>query len=90
MLRSLFLTAIYLVFLGAGMAAPFVFTLGYAWVDTFRPQAVAMIILNQVPVALMMGVAALGGYFAADRRSPPRFTLATLLTLMLGIWVTAA
>jgi putative inorganic carbon (hco3(-)) transporter len=90
LLRSLFMTLIYVSFLWQGMAAPFILTLGYVWVDTFRPQSVAWFILNQLPVALIMGVAALGGYFAMDRRSPPRLTLATLLTLLLGGWVTAS
>lgn len=89
MLRSLFLTLIYLSFLGFGMAAPFILTLGYVWVDTFRPQDVAWYILNQLPVALIMGIAALAGYFLMDRRSPPRFTLTTLLTLLIACWVTA-
>lgn len=89
MIRSLFLTVIFLCFLGLGMAAPFVCTLGYAWVDTFRPQAVALAILNQAPVALIMAIAAIGGYLAFDRRSPPRLTLAMALTLMMGCWVTA-
>jgi probable O-glycosylation ligase (exosortase A-associated) len=89
LIRSLFLTAVFLSFLGLGMAAPFVFTLGYAWVDTFRPQAVAFIILNQIPVALIMAIAAIGGYVAMDRRSPPRLTLAMALTLMMGCWITA-
>ncbi len=89
MIRSLFMTLIYLSFIGLGVAAPFVLTLGYVWVDTFRPQSVAWYILNQLPVAMIMGVAALAGYFVLDRRSPPRLTLATLLTLLLGCWVTA-
>lgn len=89
MIRSLFMTLIYLGFLGLGMVAPFILTLGYVWVDTFRPQDVAWYILNQLPVALIMGIAALAGYFLMDRRSPPRFTLTTLLTLLLGCWVTA-
>lgn len=89
MLRSTFLTLVYLSFLVLGMAAPFVFTLGYAWVDTFRPQAIAYIILNQIPVALIMGGLALVGYFAMDRRSPPHPTVATALTVMMGCWVTA-
>ena len=46
---------IYVSFLGLGMAAPFVFTLGYVWVDTFRPQDVTWYILNQMPVAMIMG-----------------------------------
>ncbi len=89
MIRSLFMTLIYLSFLGLGIAAPFILTLGYVWVDTFRPQDVAWYILNQIPVALIMGIAALAGYFLMDRRSPPRFTLTTLLTLLIGCWVTA-
>lgn len=88
MLRSIFLLGIYLSFLGLGMAAPFVFTLGYAWVDTFQPQHVAFIILNQIQPALVIGLAALIGYFAMDRQSPPRFTLASALTLAMAVWVT--
>jgi probable O-glycosylation ligase (exosortase A-associated) len=87
LIRSLFLLLIYLSFLGLGVAAPFVFTLGYAWVDTFRPQAIAFIILNQIPVALIMGLAALFSYVAMDRRSPPRLTAGTLLTILMACWV---
>ena len=71
MLRSLFLLAIYLAFLAMGFGVPFVLSLGYVWVDTLRPQEIAYIILNQFPVALVMGGAALGSYFLTDRRSPP-------------------
>ena len=88
MIRSLWLLGVYLAFLGLGMGAPFVLTLGYVWVDTFRPQSVAFIGLNQVPVAMIMGVMALGGYLAFDRRSPPRITLLTVLTLIMAGWVT--
>ncbi|MGK7864663.1 DUF5935 domain-containing protein [Falsiroseomonas sp. E2-1-a4] len=41
MLRSLFLIAVYCGFLGLSAVAPFVLSLGYVWVDTFRPQQVA-------------------------------------------------
>jgi len=37
---------------------------------------------------MIMGAAAIGGYIALDRRSPPRFSLVILLTLMLAVWVT--
>jgi len=86
--RSLYLIIVFLVFLGAGAVAPFVFTLGYVWVDTFRPQAVALMFLNQLPVAMIMGVAAFGSYLAMDRRMPPRLNLATTLTVAMGIWIT--
>ena len=55
MIRSLALLFVFLSFIGLGFVAPFITTLGYVWVDTFRPQAVAYIILNQMPVALIMG-----------------------------------
>lgn len=74
-------------FLGLGTAAPFVATLGYVWVDTFRPQDVAYIVLNQLPVAMIMGIAALGGYFALDRRNPPRLSTVMVLQICLVIWV---
>ncbi len=89
MLRSLWLLFLYISFLGLGTAAPFVMTLGYVWVDTFRPQDVTYIILNQVPVAMIMGAAAVGSYFAMDRRSPPPLTLPSVLQIVMALWVTA-
>ncbi len=88
MLRSIWLLFVYLSFVGLSSAAPFVATLGYVWVDTFQPQAVAYIILNQMPVALIMGIVALLTYVAADRRSPPPLSLETVLQVMMALWVT--
>jgi len=88
-MRSIYLLLIYIALLGIGASAPFVLTLGYVWLDVFRPQAVAYSLLNGgLPIAMIMGAAALGGYFALDRRSPPGFYAVTALTLMLGVWVT--
>lgn len=88
-MRSVYLLLVYIALLGIGASAPFVLTLGYVWLDVFRPQAVAYSLLNGgLPIAMIMGAAALGGYFALDRRSPPRFSLVILLTLMLAVWVT--
>lgn len=61
MLRSLWLLFVYASFLGLSAAAPFVATLGYVWVDTFGPQNVSYILLNQIPVAMIMGAVAVGG-----------------------------
>ena len=71
-----------------GVSAPFVATLGYVSVNTFRPQEVAYIILNQIPVALIMGVVSIGGYLLLDRRSPPRLSLETVLTAFMAVWIT--
>ena len=68
MLRSLWLLLVCASFLGVSGSAPFVATLGYVWVDTFGPQNVAYILLNQIPVAMIMGAVAVGAYLLLDRR----------------------
>ena len=88
MLRSLWLLCVYISFIGLGSQAPFVLTLGYVWVDTFQPQNVAFILLNQFPVALVMGAGAFLAYFAMDRRSPPRMSFETGAQLFMAFWMT--
>jgi putative inorganic carbon (HCO3(-)) transporter len=90
MLRSSWLVLLYLSFLGLGITTPFVLTLGYVWVDTFQPQSVAYFILNELPVAFIMGAAAVLSYFLMDRRSPPPLMLVTVCMIALTIWMTAA
>jgi putative inorganic carbon (HCO3(-)) transporter len=86
-LRSLWLLFIYVSFLGLSTSAPFVATLGYVWVDTFGPQNVAYILLNQMPVAMIMGAVAFVGYLLLDRRSPPRPSLEMLLMAAMVVWI---
>lgn len=88
MLRTLFLIGIYVSYMSMGVAAPFVATLGYVWVDAFRPQDVAYFILNQFPVALVMGALALGTYMMMDRRHPPPMNAITLLVATMALWCT--
>jgi probable O-glycosylation ligase (exosortase A-associated) len=88
-MRSIYLLLVYIALLGIGASAPFVLTLGYVWLDIFRPQSVAYAFLNGgVPIAMIMGAAAIGGYFALDRQAPPRLSGVTVLLLMLAVWVT--
>src|ERR1700712_308355 len=84
----MWLVFVYVSFLGLSVRAPFVATLGYVWVDTFQPQGVAYIILNQLPVAMIMGLIALAGYFLLDRRSPPPLTTQTVLQACMAVWIT--
>lgn len=90
MLRSSWLLLLYLSFLGLGISTPFVMTLGYVWVDTFQPQSVAYFILNELPVAFIMGAAAVLSWLLLDRRSPPPLMLVTVCMIGLAIWMTAA
>ena len=89
MLRSSWLLLLYLSFLGLGITTPFVMTLGYIWVDTFQPQAVAYFILNELPVAFIMGAAAVVTYALLDRRSPPPLMIPSACQVMLALWMTA-
>lgn len=88
MVRSLWLLFVFVSFLGLSVYAPFVATLGYVWVDTFQPQALAYILLNQFPVAMIMAIVALAGYLVLDRRSPPPLTMQAALQVGMAIWVT--
>ena len=88
MLRSLWLSMVYAVFLCGGLVAPFVVGLGYVWIDTFTPQKIAYSILTEIPVSLIMAVAAVSAYLLFDRRNPPRPTLIMILILLMGAWVT--
>jgi probable O-glycosylation ligase (exosortase A-associated) len=78
---------IYAAVLVLGFGAPFVFSLGYIWVDMFTPQNVSYY-LSSIPVALIMGGAAFASYFLFDRKSPPGLSAITLLTLAMAAWVT--
>ena len=88
MLRSIWLVFVYIAFLGLGASTPFILALGYVWVDTFRPQEVAYIVLNQFPVALIMGAGAIGAYLVFDRREPPRLLLAGAVPALMAVWST--
>jgi putative inorganic carbon (HCO3(-)) transporter len=87
-LRSIWLLFVYTSFLGLGVSAPFIATLGYVWVDTFRPQDVSYLILNQFPVAMVMGAAAVALYLAFDRRAVPQLRAITILQLTFAAWIT--
>ena len=68
MLRSLWLLFVYVSFVGLSATAPFVAALGYLWVDTFQPQNVAYIILNQLPVAMILAIVTVAAYLLLDGR----------------------
>lgn len=86
-MSDIYIALIYVLILGLGFVAPFVLTLGYVWVEVFYPQFLSSY-LTEVPVAMIMGAAAVGAYVLADRRSPPRITPTMMLTLAMAVWVT--
>ncbi len=87
MLRSAYVTLIYLTFIIMGVAAPFVFSLGYVWVDTFDPQAVATEFLNTLPVSMIVAIAAIVSFLLMDRRKG-RPTITSVILAAFAVWVT--
>lgn len=87
-MRALYFSILYALFFVLGIEAPFILTLGYVWVDTFRPHLLAYSVLKDIPVSMIMGIAALGSYFLLDRRYPPRLNAGIVFTILLAIWVT--
>ena len=86
-MRSLYVTTVYILFLAFGMSAPFVLSLGYVWVDTFDPQAIAGDLLGAVPVSLIMGIAAIGAFMLFDHRKAG-LTAITVMLLVFAAWMT--
>ncbi len=88
-MRDLAIILTYVSFLTIGTMSPFVLSLGYVWVDLFAPQYLGWSPLSYIPVAFVMGAAAVAAYLLLDRRAPPRITGPTLLFLAMGLWITA-
>ncbi len=87
-MTDLFLVLSFVGFLALGTLAPFVFGLGYVWVDTFLPHRISDALLTDVPVALIMAIAALVSYVVLDRRAAPRIGPLHLLYFVLAFWIT--
>lgn len=87
MLRSLYVTMVYIAFLIMGVAAPFVLSLGYVWVDSFDPQDVATQFLNQFPVSKVVGGAAILSFLLLDRRKGG-VSITSVLLAVFAVWIT--
>ncbi len=87
-MQSKFLLLVWLSLLVLGLRAPFVYSLGYLWVDMFTPQYVDPGLMDSLHVSLVMGVAAFGSYVLLDRRAPPGARAGVVLPVLFAIWVT--
>jgi probable O-glycosylation ligase (exosortase A-associated) len=78
----------YVGLLAGGFLTPFVGTLGYVWVDSFYPQHLSSI-LSGMPVAAVMGSAALLMYVLMDRKAAPRLGMFMIMIGAMAVWMTA-
>ncbi len=86
-MRDVYVALIYLAMLAMGLAAPFLFSLAYIWVDTFSPQTIAPEMLGLIPASMIVAILAIGSYAVADHRktAPP---LTSWLLLAFAVWIT--
>jgi putative inorganic carbon (HCO3(-)) transporter len=81
-----------LVLLGFGFRRPFLFVLGYVYIDIVSPQRLSYYLLNSVPVSLIFFLAALIGWMLVDDKEGTRVAPRQLLLIVLlgwAAWTTA-
>jgi probable O-glycosylation ligase (exosortase A-associated) len=67
--------------LAMGLKRPFLFVMGYAYVDIVAPQRLSFILLNSIPISQIMAALALGAWFFVDDKR--HFTVTPRQWLML-------
>lgn len=87
-MMDLSLLVVWMAFVAFGLVAPFVWGLGYVWVDVLVPHRISWSLLSSVPIALIMAAGSLLFYLLMDRRAPPRVILAHGLIAVLAVWIT--
>jgi probable O-glycosylation ligase (exosortase A-associated) len=69
-----------------GLRRPFLFVLGYVYVDIVSPQRLSYYLLNSVPVSAIFCALALLGWLIADDKREARFGVRQTLLLLLLAW----
>ena len=85
-MHDLALVGFLLGLVALGFRRPFIFVLGYAYVDIVSPQRLSYYLLNSVPVSLILFVLALGGFLAMDDKSGTRLAGRQLIMILLLVW----
>jgi probable O-glycosylation ligase (exosortase A-associated) len=85
-MHDLALVAFIVGLMALGLRKPFIFVLGYAYVDIVSPQRLSYYMLNSVPISLLFFVCALGGFLAMDDKSGTRLAGRQVLLIMLLVW----
>jgi probable O-glycosylation ligase (exosortase A-associated) len=69
-----------------GLRRPFIFVLGYVYVDIVSPQRLSYYLLNSIPISLIFCALAVVGWLVADDKRGTRFGMRQILLLMLLAW----
>lgn len=82
-MRDLAFVAFIAALLALALKRPFLFVLGYLYVDIVSPQRLSYFLLNSVPISMIMAALALGSWIFLDRKRD--FTIAPRQWLMLAL-----
>jgi probable O-glycosylation ligase (exosortase A-associated) len=85
-MHDLFFVVFLLILLAAGFRKPFLFVLGYAYVDIVSPQRLTYYLLNSAPVSLIFVLLAVGGWVMFDDKRNLKFTPRQYLLVVLLIY----
>lgn len=85
-MHDLFFIAFLGLLIACGFRKPFLFVLGYVYVDIVSPQRLTYYLLNSIPVSLIFVVLAVIGWAVIDDKRDTRVTPRQFLLLMLLIY----
>ncbi len=85
-MHDLALVGFIVALIALGTRKPFMFVLGYAYVDIVSPQRLSYYLLNAVPVSLIFFVLAVGGYLAVDDKTGTRLSARQIILILLLLW----
>ncbi|WP_419825798.1 putative O-glycosylation ligase, exosortase A system-associated [Sphingomonas sp.] len=85
-MRDLAFVGFLLLLVAGGFRRPFVWVLGYAYVDIVAPQRLSYYLLNSVPLSLIFFVLAVGGWLALEDKRDTRFTGRQAIMIALLAW----
>ena len=73
-------------FLALGFKRPFLWVLAYLYIDIVAPQKISWHLLAQIPISLMVFVAAFGGWLALDDKTDSRFNYRQAILALLLVY----
>lgn len=86
LMRDLVFVAFLLALIGVGLRRPFVFVLGYVYIDNVAPQRLTYFLLNSVPISLLFAGLAIGAWAVIDDKRDMRFGPRQALILLLLVY----
>ncbi len=85
-MRDLAFIAFLLAIMGLGFRRPFIFVLGYIYIDNVAPQRLSYLLLNTVPVSQIMVFLAVAAWALLDDKKGTRFAPRQFLMALLLVY----